>query len=326
MKPCDDRVYPLHMLHELEIRVWLLAVESEVEAQAGRDQETVILGRAFPPGVLGSTGRQSSEPTPGNPVDRTAIAVEAVDSHLKRSSTKSQAAILSDDNGRGLARSHSIQIGEVNTTRGGASMKMKRRTKQLKRTPVDTTEEGSPSDSDDSRLNNSVERRSSLGEGYRSSRIGEHRDSLNRHHSLPCVEIQNRDIRNPVPEVDPVDNCITPTDEGSRGWEERVGEGEVEGAVLALVEVGQVIAARQLQQKLSPAHIPVELLLVEAAQKVAILSTPMVKGSVPPGFFLPAVEECLQSTDLPANLASVTPMQVNLTAYADSFVAICLLN
>ena len=39
---CGDfiRVYPMHLLREIETRVWLLAVESEAQAKSDRDFTT----------------------------------------------------------------------------------------------------------------------------------------------------------------------------------------------------------------------------------------------------------------------------------------------
>jgi spatacsin len=278
-----------------------------VEAQAGRDQETILLGRSSPSGLFGTVGLRNGEPASANPVDSTASAVAGVDSHLKRSNTRSQSDISADDNGRGLARSRSIQIGEVSSSRSGSASRMKRRTKQLRRTQLDNTDDGSPSSPEDSRRN-SLDRRDSLNR----STSGDDRESLNRHHSLSVVEGRTRDIQitEAHGDVRLVDDDFPAPDDETRGWEERVGEGEVERAVLALVEVGQVTAARQLQQKLAPLHVPLELLLVEAAQKIATLSMPTTKGAVVPAFLHPTVVECLRSTDLFESFASVTPMQV----------------
>ncbi|KAG0619567.1 hypothetical protein M758_4G148600 [Ceratodon purpureus] len=300
-------VYPLYLLHELEIRIWLLAVEAEVEAQAGRDQETVLLGRSSPSGVFGTVGLRNGEPASANPVDSTAVAVAGVDSHLKRTNTRSQSDFSVDDNGRGLARSRSIQIGEVSSSRSGSASRMKRRTKQLRRTQLDDLDDGSPSSPEDSRRG-SLDRR----ESFHRSSSGDDRESLNRHHSLPVVEARNRDIqlRESQSDVRLAEDDFPAPDDETRGWEERVGEGEVESAVLALVEVGQVTAARQLQQKLAPSHVPLELLLVEAAQKIATLSMPTAKGAVVPAFLHPTVVECLRSGDLLESFATVTPMQV----------------
>uniref|UniRef100_A9U2Z6 Predicted protein n=1 Tax=Physcomitrium patens TaxID=3218 RepID=A9U2Z6_PHYPA len=252
-------VYPLHLLHELEIRIWLLAVEAEVEAQAGRDQETILLGRS---GVFSTVGLRNGELDSGNPVDRTANAVAAVDSHLRRFNTRSQADIVAEENDRALSRSRSIQIGEISSSQGGSVARMKRRSKQLRRSQMDNTE--------DDRI--------------RDPQINDGQMNLSEDHA-------------PMRDVE------------TRGWEERVGEGEVERAVLALVEVGQITAARQLQLKLAPTHVPLELLLVEAAQKIATVSVPTAKGSVP-AFLHPTVVECLRSSGIFETSDSVTSMQV----------------
>jgi hypothetical protein len=105
-----------------------------------------------------------------------------------------------------------------------------------------------------------------------------------------------------------LDATSTPA-EGVSGWEEHVGEGEVESAVLALLEVGQVTAAKQLQQKLAPTHVPLELLLVETAHRIAMLSQPTTKGAVVPAFLHPSVLESLASTNLLDDIGSATPMQ-----------------
>ncbi|KAM6563640.1 hypothetical protein CsatB_023638 [Cannabis sativa] len=57
-------------------------------------------------------------------------------------------------------------------------------------------------------------------------------------------------------------------------WEEKVGTAELERAVLSLLEFGQISASKQLQHKLSPAQVPSEFILVDAALKLAALSTP----------------------------------------------------
>ena len=64
-------------------------------------------------------------------------------------------------------------------------------------------------------------------------------------------------------------------------WEERVGAAELERAVLSLLEFGQIAAAKQLQYKFSPGQIPSEFRLVDAALKLAAISTPPSNVSVP---------------------------------------------
>lgn len=308
------RVYPLHLLHELEIRIWLLAVEAEVEAQAGRDQETILLGRS---GVFSTVGLRNGELDSGNPVDRTANAVAAVDSHLRRFNTRSQADIVAEENDRALSRSRSIQIGEISSSQGGSVARMKRRSKQLRRSQMDNTEDGSPSSPEESRRisidrHHSFDRRESINR----SNSGEDREILSRHLSLPVDEDRIRDPQINDGQMNLSEDHAPMRDVETRGWEERVGEGEVERAVLALVEVGQITAARQLQLKLAPTHVPLELLLVEAAQKIATVSVPTAKGSVP-AFLHPTVVECLRSSGIFETSDSVTSMQVYTSLHFD---------
>lgn len=63
-------------------------------------------------------------------------------------------------------------------------------------------------------------------------------------------------------------------------WEEKVRPAEVERAILSLLEFGQISAAKQLQLKLSPAYVPPELVLIDAALKVAALSSPNSSGEI----------------------------------------------
>ncbi|CAK9198622.1 unnamed protein product [Sphagnum troendelagicum] len=268
-------VYPLPLLHELEIRVWLLAVESEVEMQSSRDEEATLPGRSSPPALSGQQPHKNNT-TSGSPVDRTASAVAMVDSHLKQTNIRPQAESLSDEPIRGLSRSNSLPARETSASPHGSGSKTKRRTKQVKRTPLETPSGSPPSDTDDNR-------RSSLP--MRSHSRGLESDSIL------------------------LDATSTPA-EGVSGWEEHVGEGEVESAVLALLEVGQVTAAKQLQQKLAPTHVPLELLLVETAHRIAMLSQPTTKGAVVPAFLHPSVLESLASTNLLDDFGSATPMQV----------------
>lgn len=58
------------------------------------------------------------------------------------------------------------------------------------------------------------------------------------------------------------------------GWEERVQPAEVQRAVLSLLEFGQISAARQLQQKLSPEeNVPSDLVIVDACLELASFSS-----------------------------------------------------
>ncbi|KAL2630311.1 hypothetical protein R1flu_014997 [Riccia fluitans] len=260
-------VYPLHLLHELETRVWLLAVESSVENQDVKDSTSLVSMQSTPVGGL-SHEISASTPAVINPVDRTAVAVAVVDSHLKRSNLRKMDA-------EGLVRAQSVDaITGSSPTRAGTS-KFKRRAKeqaQVKRMQLDISE-STASDSDGSPGRATFERRNGN-------------------------------------QVSTAEEIALKTDDVVGSWEEKVGELEVERAVLALLEVGQVPAAKQLQQKLSPGHVPLELSLVEAALQVAALSTPTTKGLVTTSVIQPSVVEYLQAEKLLEDLAAVTPMQV----------------
>lgn len=261
-------MYPLHLLHELETRVWLLAVESSVETQDGRYSTSLVSMQSTPVGGL-SHEICASNPAAVNPVDRTAVAVAVVDSHLKRSNLRKLDA-------EGLGRAQSLDTGTGSSPTKTASSKFKRRAKeqaQVKRIHLDISE-STASDSEDSPGRARGERKNGSQEAVS-------------------------------------DDLPPKAEDIVASWEERVGEREVERAVLALLEVGQVSAAKQLQQKLSPGHVPLELSLVEAALQVAGLSTPTTKGAVTTSIIQPTIVDYLKSEKLLEDLSSVTPMEVS---------------
>ena len=63
-------------------------------------------------------------------------------------------------------------------------------------------------------------------------------------------------------------------DKGFTEWEEQLRPIEFETAILSLLEYGQVAAARQLQQKLSPSSPPSELRIIDAALRLANMLSP----------------------------------------------------
>ncbi|XP_071914201.1 uncharacterized protein [Coffea arabica] len=91
-------------------------------------------------------------------------------------------------------------------------------------------------------------------------------------------------------------------------WEEGVGPAELERAVLSLLEFGQIAAARQLQHKLSPGQIPYEFVVLDAALKLAALSTPNNKMSVL--LLDDEVRSVIQSNNFVANHQVIEPLQV----------------
>lgn len=76
------------------------------------------------------------------------------------------------------------------------------------------------------------------------------------------------------------------------GWEQNVRPVDMEKAVLSLLEFGQITAATQLQQKLSPSYVPEELVLVDIALRVANNSS---NGDISLSCFDPEALSILQS-------------------------------
>lgn len=91
-------------------------------------------------------------------------------------------------------------------------------------------------------------------------------------------------------------------------WEERVGAAELERAVLSLLEFGQIAAAKQLQYKFSPGQIPSEFRLVDAALKLAAMSTPPSNVSV--SMIDEEVRSVMQSYGIVNDKVYVDPLQV----------------
>jgi len=91
-------------------------------------------------------------------------------------------------------------------------------------------------------------------------------------------------------------------------WEERVGTAELERAVLSLLEFGQITAAKQLQYKFSPGQIPSEFRLVDAALKLASMSTPPSNVSV--SMLDEEVHSVLQTYGLLNDKRHADPLQV----------------
>ncbi|KAK9110552.1 hypothetical protein Sjap_018612 [Stephania japonica] len=103
-------------------------------------------------------------------------------------------------------------------------------------------------------------------------------------------------------------------DASASRWEERVEPEELERAVLSLLEFGQVTAARQLQQKLSPGNVPCEFSVVDAALKLAAISTPSC-SDFSLSMLDPGVLSVVQSYNLMSDDDFGDPLQVleNLT-------------
>ncbi|XP_023634817.1 uncharacterized protein LOC17879534 [Capsella rubella] len=91
-------------------------------------------------------------------------------------------------------------------------------------------------------------------------------------------------------------------------WEESIEPAELERAVLSLLEFGQVTAAKQLQLKLAPGTLPSEIIILDAAMKLAMLSTPCSK--VPLSMLDGEVRSVIQSHSLNLDHPMIEPLQV----------------
>ncbi|MCO5599510.1 hypothetical protein L7F22_053616 [Adiantum nelumboides] len=270
--------YPIQQLRELETRIWLLAVESQLELQ---DEQ----GQTLPPRLVVAAPKINPEMIGSSPVSLDSISliaksVSIVDSHIKTTRAKILEASANEREGATQARQPNMQDQSSPAVIAGANSKVKRKPRnyaQHRRAHVDKP----------AKLQAELESSAQLGVSPNKK-------------SDPKV---NNNFQEEVK-----DETVATDDQ--LYWEERVGEQELERAVLSLLEVGQVSAARQLQQKLAPVHIPLELLLVETALNVARSSTSSVEGCVDPSSLHPSVHEHLISLSLINEFSSATPFEV----------------
>lgn len=271
--------YPIHLLRELETRIWLLAVESEVELQDAKGQKPVLPNHS----VAASRSGQdviAGIPNSLEPINLTAKSVSIVDNHMRNLRVRT-AEFSTNERENGLQARPSVNQDQTSPgITAGAMSKLKRRPRnyaQHKRTQVDKS--------------------------------GKSQAELEGNTQLGVSPIKKAELRANTPlQEDAKEEAAAGEDQIY--WEERIGEQELERAVLSLLEVGQVSAARQLQQKLAPIHVPIELILVETALIVAMLSTPTVKGCIAPSTIHPSVIEHLLSSNLVDDISSATPLEV----------------
>lgn len=216
------RVYPLHLLREIETRVWLLAVESEAQLKSEGDFTSNCFSK--------DTGNGNSI----NIIDRAANIITKMDNHI----TTVRSKTLEKHDGRDISQvHHRNQIFDTSSsTIAGGSTKTKRRAKGYvppRRAVMDFMEKSIDSEDSLSSLN--------------------FKNDLQFHDESVKLEIS------------------------FSKWEEKIDPAELERAVLSLLEFGQVTAAKQLQHKLSPGPVTPELLLADAALKLAAMSTPSRK-------------------------------------------------
>ncbi|MCO5582953.1 hypothetical protein L7F22_036856 [Adiantum nelumboides] len=271
--------YPIQQLRELETRIWLLAVESQLELQEDQGQTlpprlVVVAAPKLNPEMIGSS------PVSLDSISLTAKSVSIVDSHIKTTRAKILEASVNEREVATQARQSNMQDQSSPAVIAGANSKMKRKPRnyaQHRRAQVDKP----------AKLQAELESSAQLG-------VSPNKKSDSKVNNNFQEEVKDETVG---------------TDD-QLYWEERVGEQELERAVLSLLEVGQVSAARQLQQKLAPVHIPLELLLVETALNVARLSMSSVEGCVDLSSLHPSVHEHLISLSLINEFSSATPFEV----------------
>uniref|UniRef100_A0A0E0JEY2 Spatacsin C-terminal domain-containing protein n=1 Tax=Oryza punctata TaxID=4537 RepID=A0A0E0JEY2_ORYPU len=212
-------VYPLHLLRDIETRVWLLAVESESQCKAD--------GEYAPSSVTQNLATGNNT----NIIEQTADVITKIDNSMssprkttERNGTKDntpsfhQYLQLFESNGEGVHNTRARRRSKTNTL--------------LRRVAKDSVE---------SSINDSVDNSNS----FNSSKIAGQARSLLSEEEFAKMEAS------------------------LSGWEQNVRPVDMEKAVLSLLEFGQITAATQLQQKLSPSYVPEELVLVDVALRVA---------------------------------------------------------
>ncbi|KAF5204820.1 Spatacsin [Thalictrum thalictroides] len=221
----SNPVYPLHLLREIETRVWLLAVESEAQV------ETV---GAF---TLNNYSQNLTSGSTSNIIERTASNITKMDNHLN--ARRSRPLEKSDIKESNLTHPYNLQVLDTSPSATAVnSTKTKRRAKSYLHSKKLIAEV--------------VDKSSDPDEGPTSP-----------------INFNTEFFKSTLPQEENVK-----AEASVSRWEERVGPEELERAVLSLLEFGQVTAAKQLQHKLSPEHVPSEFLLVDVALKLAAISTP----------------------------------------------------
>ncbi|KAK9272701.1 hypothetical protein L1049_003078 [Liquidambar formosana] len=247
-------VYPLHLLREIETRVWLLAVESEAQVKSEGDF-TLTSSRRDP--VIGNSS---------NIIDRTASIIIKMDNHINTMRNRGVDKNDSRENNQTHHKNPQVLESSFSTTAGGTT-KTKRRAKgyvPLRRPLMDTVDKSTDSEDGSSLL-----------------------------YFKNDLQLQDENFKIEV---------------SFSRWEERVEPAELERAVLSLLEFGQITAAKQLQHKLSPAHIPSEFVLVDAALKLAAISTPRTEVSI--SMLDEEVQSVIQSYNLLTDQHLVDPLQI----------------
>lgn len=252
MMTLSHPVYPLHLIREIETRVWLLAVESE--AQVKSEGESSPFSPSHNPGM--DCGPSM--------VDQTASIISKMDNHMNNMRSRTVEKHDTKEGGGSNLKHQGLDSG-LSYFAGGTA-KTKRRPKSsapFKRAVVDT-------------MDNMVDSEDGIS-------------CLNARNDLQLHD-ENSKMELPLSK-----------------WEERVGQEELERAVLQLLEFGQISAAKQLQLKLSPGHVPSEFLLVDTALKLAAVSTP--RSEIPVYMIDDEVISVIRSCNILADQQSLNLLQ-----------------
>ncbi|MQM01204.1 hypothetical protein Taro_033949, partial [Colocasia esculenta] len=248
----SNPVYPLHLLREIETRVWLLAVESEA-------QSTLDLDPSLSTHLKNPPGGDST-----SIIEHTASIIAKMDNHINSVRTRTNDKNGTRESNQAYPR-HIVSSDSIPPSTAGSSSRAKRRTKgslQLRRTLIDNGDKNTEIDESSGPPNN--------------------------------MKV-NGELFKQLPE----ENVKLET--SFSGWEERVRPADLERAVLSLLEFGQIMAARQLQQKLSPTSVPSELIIIDAVLKLATFLTPSCNGEVPLSALDPELSSVIELNGIQCN-------------------------
>ncbi|XP_061345491.1 uncharacterized protein LOC133291257 isoform X4 [Gastrolobium bilobum] len=247
----SNPVCPLHLLREIETKVWLLAVESETQVKSEGDFNFTL------------SIRENATKNDSSIIDRTASIISKMDNHINSMRNRTVEKYESSNQ---IPHKNQVADAGLSTTFGG-STKTKRRGKGYmasRRPPLESADKSA--DTDD-------------GSGTPSFKNE--------------LQLQEENLK---------------VEMSFSRWEERVGAAELQRAVLSLLEFGQITAAKQLQFKFSPGQIPSEFRLVDAALKLAAISTPPSNVSV--SMLDEEVRSIMQSYGMLNDKHHVNPLQV----------------
>ncbi|KAK1264752.1 hypothetical protein QJS04_geneDACA023233 [Acorus gramineus] len=241
-------VYPLHLLREIETRVWLLAVESEAQATA---EGNFTLANS----IQNPAGGSST-----SIIEHTANVITRMDNHIN---TVRARATEKNDIREGYQNPRNLQTFDSSPL-ATSNSKTKRRAKGYI--------------SSRRSLADAVDKKPDLDD-----------------YSSSCMLIQEENAK--------IEASIS-------GWEERVKPAEVERAILSLLDFGQVTAAKQLQNKLSPSNVLPEFALVDTALKIASVSCPSSNGEASVPNMDPDILPIVRSYDILDHDVLSDPLQV----------------